>query len=253
MSAPAGFERLLLEHAVAVTRADLIAGFRAALLGADGTPRTLHEFAARQSGARALQGRGVAYAVALPHGATRVVVRHNRRGGLLAPLLGDRFIAPTRAPRELAASSALVARGVRTPEVLGYALYPPGAMIQRSDVCTREIPGARDLADVLTRGIADERRNALRLTAQLVASLSRARARHHDLNLKNILLDATTGYVLDVDRVVIDVPEQDAMTANLRRLSRSLRKWRDRFRANISEDDIAVLETTARQSLRSST
>jgi tRNA A-37 threonylcarbamoyl transferase component Bud32 len=250
---PAGFERLLLEHAVAVARSDLTTSFRAALLGADGTPRTLHEFAARQNGARPLHGRGVAYAVALPHGSMRVVIRHNRRGGLMAPLLGDRFVAPTRAPRELAASAELIRRGVRTPDVLGYALYPPGGMIQRSDVCTREIGGARDLADVLTRGIADERRNALGITARLVASLSRARARHHDLNAKNILLDGTTGYVLDVDRVALDVPEQEALTANLRRLSRSLRKWRDRFRANVSENDIAVLETTARQSLRSPT
>lgn len=247
---PAGFERLLLEHAVAVARTDLVPGFRAALLGADGVPRTLHEFAARQSGARALQGRGVAFAVALPLGAARVVIRHNRRGGLFAPLLGDRFLTPTRAPRELATSAELTRRGVRTPEVLGYALYPRGGLIQRSDVCTREVPGARDLAAILTRGVADERRAALRLTAQLVASLSHARARHEDLNAKNILLDATTGYVLDVDRVALDVPEQDALASNLRRLSRSLRKWRDRFRAAVSEDDIAVLETTARQALR---
>jgi 3-deoxy-D-manno-octulosonic acid kinase len=247
---PAGFERLLLEHAVAVTRTDLIASFRAALLGADGTPRTLHEFAARQSGARALQGRGVAYAVALPLGAARVVIRHNRRGGLLASVLGDRFIAPTRAPRELAASAELISRGVRTPDVLGYALYPPGGIVQRSDMCTREIPGARDLAEILTRGVADERRNALGIAAHLVAALSRARTRHHDLNAKNILLDSTTGYVLDVDRVALDVPEQEALTSNLRRLTRSLRKWRDHFRASVSEDDIAVLETTARQALR---
>lgn len=241
-----------MEHAVAVTRTDLAASIRAALLGADGTPRTLHEFAARHAGARKLQGRAAAYAVTLPQTTSRVVVRHNQRGGLLAPVLRDRFIAPTRAPYELMTSLELAKRGVRTPEVLAYVLYPPGRIIQRSDVCSREIPAARDLADVTMRGGADERRGALGAAARVVAALSKARARHHDLNAKNILLDGTTGYVLDVDRVTLDVPEDQALAANLRRLSRSLRKWRDRFGANVSEDDIAVFEASARQALASS-
>jgi hypothetical protein len=248
---PAGFERLLLEHAVAVTRNDMVASFRAALLGADGAPRTLYEFAARQGNARRLEGRGAAYALTLPNSATRVVIRHNRRGGLVAPLLGDRFLAPTRAPYELETAAELGRRGVQTPEVVGYVLYPPGGVVQRSDVCSREVAGARDLADVLTHGVADDRRNALRIAAEVVVSLSRARARHHDLNAKNILVADSSGFVLDVDRVALNVPEQAALAANLRRLSRSLRKWRDRFRANVSEDDIVVLETTARRSLAS--
>ncbi|MGH7677455.1 MAG: hypothetical protein ACRENU_03240, partial [Gemmatimonadaceae bacterium] len=63
---PSGFERLLLGHAVAVARADVAVSIRGSLLGADGTRSTLHEYAARQPGARQLHGRGAAYAVTLP-------------------------------------------------------------------------------------------------------------------------------------------------------------------------------------------
>ena len=135
---PGGYERQLHPHAVAVARSDIAAAIRQALIAPNGKHTTLHEFAAAQAGARALRGRATAYAVALA-GGLRVVVRHNRHGGLLASLTGDRFIAPTRAPQELAISLELVRRGVPTPAVVAYALYPPGALLQRSDVATEEI------------------------------------------------------------------------------------------------------------------
>src|SRR4051794_5825633 len=98
---PPGFERLLLGHAIAVARSDIAASIRRALIGPDGTKSTLHEYAARHPAARGFQGRGVAYAVPLPQSGVRVVVRHNRHGGFFAPLTGDRFLPPTRAPYEL--------------------------------------------------------------------------------------------------------------------------------------------------------
>lgn len=247
---PPGFERLLLGHAVAVARTDVAVGIRAALLGADGTRSTLHEYAARHPGARQLQGRGTAYAVTLPQSTVRVVVRHNRRGGLFGPILADRFLPPTRAPHELEVSLALSKLGVSTPDIVAYALYPPGGLVQRSDVCSREIPSSRDLAQVLTGEGAGERSAALQATAQLVAGLARVGARHHDLNAKNVLLTYETSYVLDVDRVTLGGRPDDTLAANLSRLTRSLRKWRDRFHARISERDISDLEANARRALQ---
>ena len=249
---PAGFERLLLGHAVAVARSDVAVSVRGSLLNADGTRSTLHQFAARQPNARQLQGREPAYAVTLPHGTFRVVVRHNRRGGLLAPLLGDRFMSHTRARRELELSLALAKLGVRTPEIVAYALYPPGGMIQRADVCSREIPSSRDLAQVITREGAAERTAALAAAARLVAELARVGARHHDLNAKNILLTHEMAYVLDVDRVTLGGTPGPTLEANLSRLTRSLRKWRDKHHARIAERDIAELEVSARQALAES-
>src|SRR5206468_7012947 len=125
-----------------------IPALRAALEGG-----TLYAYAAQHASARPLSGRGVAFAVPLPNG-ERVVVRHNRHGGLLAPLTGDRFVAPTRAPYELAVSLRLTKHGVPTPEIVAYAVYRAGPLpfLRRSDVASREVRDSSDLAAGLTHG-----------------------------------------------------------------------------------------------------
>jgi tRNA A-37 threonylcarbamoyl transferase component Bud32 len=246
---PAGYERLLLGHAIAVARSDLAASVRSALIGSDGGRRTLLEYARAQPEARRLPGRGgaPAFAVPLPLGGVRAVVRHNRHGGLFARVTRDLFFAPTRAPRELATAIALRALDVPTPEVLAYAAYPPGGLLQRSDVCTREIPAARDLGALILHERGDARFAGLAAAAALVATLARAGARHPDLNAKNILLTMDRAYVLDVDRVTLGEPTAAALDANLARLIRSLRKWREQFGAVITEPEIARLESDARR------
>ncbi len=249
---PSGFDRLLLGHAVAVARSDVAGDIRAALVSAGGTRSTLHEYASHQPEARALSGRQTAYSVLLPHSRMRVVVRHNHHGGMFASLTGDRFFAPTRAPRELEISLELERLGVPTTEVVAYVLYPPGGIFQRSDVATRELSGGRDLADILVNG-ADDRATALQATANLVASLSRVGARHHDLNAKNVLIAASRAYALDVDRVSLGESPQRALAGNVGRLTRSLRKWRDRFDANVSEEDITGLDSACRHAVEHGT
>lgn len=196
-----------------------------------------------------LQGRGATYAVSLPQSTSRVVVRHNRHGGLLGGLTGDLFLAPTRAPHELDMALALAQLGVPTPEVVAFVLYPPGGILQRSDVASREVTGGRDLADIMLRDGGPERAAAIAATALLVAAMARAGARHADLNAKNILVTYETAYVLDLDRVQLGASPADALDANLMRLGRSLRKWRDRFGARVSERDIAELEGNSRRAL----
>lgn len=249
MIVPAGFERLLLGHAVAVARSDVAPHIRNALVGADGTKMTLHDFASRQPGVRPLAGRGVSYAFQLKPSATRVVVRHNRHGGLFAPITGDRFFAPTRAPYELEVALALTRAGIPTPQVVAYVLYPPGGVFQRSDVCSVEIAQGQDLAEILRAGSDADRSLALALSATLVAQLSRAGARHHDLNAKNILLTKDRALVLDVDRVTLGGEAATVLEANLARLARSMRKWRDQFKARVSDADIAQLQSAARDAL----
>ena len=244
---PAGFERLLVGHAVAVARVDVIVDIRGALVAADGTRGTLYEYAARQPEARQMSGRGTAWSILLPRTGMRIVVRHNRHGGLFASLTGDRFFAPTRAPQELAISLALAQLAVPTPEVVAFALYPPGGIFQHADVATREIAGGRDLADIL-RG-EEGRAAALQATANLVARLSRAGVRHHDLNAKNVLIASDRAYILDVDRVELGEEPQRALDGNLARLTRSLRKWRDQFGASVTEDEIRGLEAASRHAV----
>jgi 3-deoxy-D-manno-octulosonic acid kinase len=177
-----------------------------------------------------------------------VVVRHSRHGGLLAPVTGDRFLSPTRAPHELRTALRLAAAGVPTPEVVAYATYPAGPLLRRSDVATREVEGGRDLAAwLIDRPAEGVKRELLRATAVLLARLADAGARHPDLNLKNVLLVPVgdgrfDAHVLDVDRIAFGrYRDPRAAEANLARLARSARKWRVRHGADISEGDLARL------------
>ena len=232
-AAPPGYVALARPGVRAVVRAACAATVRALL--AEGT---LYAYAERHPARRALMGRLPAYAVPLPGGLS-VVVRHSHHGGLLAPLTGDRFLAPTRAPRELRTALRLRAAGVPTPEVIAIAVYAAGPALRRADVVTREVEGARDLSVALRSAGAAERQAAAEATATLLRVLAAAGARHPDLNIKNVLVGPQSdglpiAYVLDVDRVRFEAPgSARAARANLRRLLRSLDRWRDRLGAGV--------------------
>jgi hypothetical protein len=239
---PAGYEQVVAGRCWAVTRADYRADAQAML--AEGT---LYEAAARDLAARPLTGRGIAYAIALPVSATRAVVRHNRHGGLLARLTGDLFLAPTRAPYELAVSLRLTALGVRTPDVLMYGVHRVMPFVRRSDVVTREISDGRDLATYMMPSVPGSERAAAWAAARaLVLSLNAAGARHHDLNVKNVLIAPSArgleAWLLDVDRVDFGQPDSAAVRGgNAARLLRSARKWRDVHGAVFDERELTAL------------
>jgi hypothetical protein len=237
---PAGFVRVTAGRCVAIVR-DAHAD-DARLMLADGT---LYEAAARDLAARPIQGRGVAYAITLPDTGTRVVVRHNRHGGLLAPLTRDLFLPPTRAPHELAVALRLGELGVPTPDLLMYGTSPAPFGFLRADVVTREIDGGRDLSTFMApQTSGDERAAAWAAARALVRTMNDAGVRHHDLNVKNVLIasggDGLTAYLLDVDRVTFGVPRSSEVTrGNAERLLRSARKWRAERGALFDERDLA--------------
>ena len=204
----------------------------------------LYEYAARQPDAVPLVGRAPVFAVNLPCNCGRAVVRHNMRGGWMAKISKDLFVLPTRGFRELVASLRLRASGVSTPEVLAYVSYPINVLLRRSDVATREIPNGHDLSVTLMKVTDhDHRILVLDAVAKLLRALTHAGAHHQDLNLKNVLLTAGEGpgldaHVLDVDRVRFSSPESPLVAkANLDRLIRSLRKWRDNEGLPYSAED----------------
>jgi len=250
---PKGYERIHLRGTTVVALPGLLEAIRPALEAG-----TLYDYASGHAERRSLAGRGIAYAVPLPNG-TRVVVRHNRHGGLFARLTGDRFLAPTRAPYELAVSHRLTMCGVLTPPIVAYALYPAGPLLRRSDVVSMEIPDATDLAAVLVHGTEPERREAIHKTAFLIASLGDCGARHRDLNIKNVLLarqlhepSSMAAYVLDVDRVTFGRPGSvEIIERNIARLQRSARKWRALHGARVEERELEWLAVTARRLMSS--
>ncbi len=213
---------------------------------------TLYSYAARQPDARQLAGRAPVYAVSLPGECGDVVVRHAMRGGVLARSGTDLFLPPTRGLRELINSLRLRLSGVPTPEVVAFVTYRAGPLLRRSDVATREIKEGHDLSVVLAEVASGEQRDAcLRAAGRLVVSLARAGAHHPDLNLRNILVtwdgaDGARAHVLDVDRIRFHVPDDPIVQqANLARLERSIRKWRDAGRIAVSDADMDVLRAAA--------
>jgi 3-deoxy-D-manno-octulosonic acid kinase len=140
-----------------------------------------------------------------------------------------------------------VAAGVRTPPVLMYGIEVVHGVLRRADVVTLEIVGGRDLASYLMPGeVPALRAEAWRATRALVRALNAAGARHHDLNVKNVLLTDGEGglvaWVLDVDRVKFGEPHAASVrVGNATRLLRSARKWRDERGAVLDETELAAL------------
>jgi hypothetical protein len=239
---PAGYVRVTAGRCAVVTRDELWDDANALL-----TEGSLYEAAARNLAARELSGRGVAYAIPLPVSGRRVVVRHNRHGGLLAPLTRDLFLPPTRAPWELDVSIRLASAAVRTPAVLMYGVERVFGVLRRADVMTAEVLDGRDLSTYMDPG-EDElaRARAWSAARAVVRALNAAGARHHDLNVKNILVApggaGLEAWVLDVDRIAFGRAKDPAIeAANVARLLRSARKWRDERGAVFDEREIAAL------------
>ena len=128
-----------------------------------------------------------------------------------------------------------------------YGVERVHAVFRRADVVTTEIVGGRDLSAYMrVEETVARRTEAWAAACGLVLALNAAGARHHDLNVKNILLapgaSGLEAWVLDVDRV--EFGEANAASiriGNAARLRRSARKWRDERGAVFDERDIAVL------------
>lgn len=236
---PAGYERIAAGQCSVTVRAANVADAQALLV--EGTP---YEAAVRDLAAVPLEGRGVAYAITLPASGHRVVVRRNRHGGWLAPVTGTLFLPPSRAPRELAVSLRLTKAGVRTPAIVMYAVERVHGVFCHADVLTSAIIDSRDLSTYMQPGVPVRDREAAWSAARaLLATLTAAGARHHDLNVKNILIAARgtdlAAWVLDVDRVVFGEPGAESVRqGNAKRLLRSAIKWRDERNAVFVESDL---------------
>jgi 3-deoxy-D-manno-octulosonic acid kinase len=212
--------------------------------------------AATRPEVEARRGRGRVLVVPAPVGEGRWVIRHYRRGGALASLLGDRYprIGTPRPVRELRVGRVAAALGVPTPEHIAAAVYPAGIWY-RGDLVTRWVPGSRDLARILfgrsdfgdpvaeapaeggargdTGPAASGAEPAMAAAGRLVRRLHDAGVDHPDLNLKNVLIAGPPGdpdaLVLDLDRARIRTRLTDARRRSmLARFWRSAGKWEAR-------------------------
>ncbi len=222
-------------------------GLLDALAAAIATHGTLYDWASLQPQPRALRGRAPVFVATLPGTAETVVVRHGWHGGLLAPVTGDRFRHPTRAPREFAHSLALRSAGIPTTTVLGFARYHAGFGTCRVDVVSRFVPDAFDLGMIAAALVPQiPLAAALEATLHLLQRLALAGVVHPDLNVKNVLLapesspspaGALRALVIDVDVVQWQPQAQPhaIMERNVTRLVRSIRKWRRQFGCDVTD------------------
>jgi 3-deoxy-D-manno-octulosonic acid kinase len=201
-------------------------------------------------------GRGPVHVVAAPlpgpDARAEWVVRHYQRGGLAAPLLGDRYLVAgvARPLAEIRASVEARRRGVRTPAVIAGVVYRGLARaFYRADLVTELVPGVRSLAEVLF-GEVDRREReiapaeALRQAGRLVRTLVDAGVQHADLSAGNVLVDAEAreAWVVDLDRCrFVDRRDSAPRATMLRRLERSLRKLGAVHDRTIHEDEWAAL------------
>jgi 3-deoxy-D-manno-octulosonic acid kinase len=179
----------------------------------------------RERGALRTQagGRGGVAIIATPAGAC--VLRHYRRGGLVAALMGDRYVwagaGRSRPFVEFRLLAEIARLGLPGPAVVAarYCQYGP---FYTADLLTRCIADARTLAECLAAGMLDGALAAE--VGTVVARFHRAGIWHADLNAHNVLIAASGLYLIDFDRGQRREPQVAWQQANLQRLRRSLRK-----------------------------
>jgi len=159
------------------------------------------------------------------NGGQRWVLRHYRRGGLVARLLGDAYFwtGPdrTRAFREWRLLRELRAAELPVPAPVA-ARYQRRGLFYRADLITEELPTRLTLARTLASAPLDAA--AWRAVGACIGRLHARGVHHADLNAHNLLFDdGGNVYVLDFDRGRIR-PRGRWEQAVLERLQRSLRK-----------------------------
>ena len=165
-------------------------------------------------------GRGAVWRVRGAFG--EGVLRHYRRGGLVAKLIRDRYPwrgeEATRSFREFRLLAELATRGLPVPRPLA-AGYRRAGLTYRADLLTQLVPQSRTFAE----SFADAWSWAS--VGRTLAWFHREGAWHADLNAHNVLIDAEASvWIIDFDRGRLRAPESAWQQANLLRLRRSLFK-----------------------------
>ncbi|HET6552119.1 MAG TPA: 3-deoxy-D-manno-octulosonic acid kinase [Dyella sp.] len=196
-------------------------------------------------------GRGGVAVIQTPAG--ECVLRHYRRGGMVATLMGDRYLwkgaEHTRSFVEFRLLAHIGALGLPGPEPVA-CRYRREGLFYTADLITRRIPDALTLAECLADGLLDG--EMAELVGALVARFHRAGIWHADLNAHNVLVAAEALYLIDFDRGRQREPSEAWQRSNLQRLRRSLVKLgaasqgEDAFEENVWKPLIYRYERTLR-------
>lgn len=178
----------------------------------------------RARGVLGAGGRGQALWVDLPFGPC--VLRHYRRGGLMARMNNDSYLwlgaKRTRAFREFRLLTELHDAGLPVAAPVA-ARYQRDGMRYRADLITRRVIDSMTLAQYQAAQMLESEIG--QRIGRCIATFHARGIWHADLNAHNILLDAVGQPILiDFDRGRRRRPDYHWQQANLYRLRRSLLK-----------------------------
>lgn len=181
---------------------------------------------ARHPGA---EGRAHTATLEAPGLPERWVARRLVHGGMLGPLLGDRFLGLGRPLNELQVTRALRSAGAPVPEPVGMVSERHGPF-RRLAVLTVFEEGTEDALSFLRSGPEPARMlRAAAATGRAVRRFHDAGGRHADLHVKNLLV-RERGEALEVCVIDLDKARQtlgltpDERMSQVMRLFRSLLK-----------------------------
>ena len=175
------------------------------------------------------QGRGTTHFVEIA--GKDCVLRHYRRGGMVAKLMGDRYwrgtLPESRAWREWHLLADLSEQGLPVPLPVAARVLTSGPFYQ-ADIIMQRLSGTHSLSQALEAGRLSEAQ--WQAIGQCIRRFHKAGVYHADLNAHNILLadgskktdDAV--WLIDFDKGEIRSAARDWQMANLSRLRRSLEK-----------------------------
>jgi tRNA A-37 threonylcarbamoyl transferase component Bud32 len=171
-------------------------------------------------------GRGEA--VFYQHNNLQLVLKHYHRGGMVAAIMGDRYLGyvpeKTRSFREWCLLKTLQRFELPAPVPVLASFSKAGPFSYRADLITVAIQNSMPLADFLfTQTLPDERWQQL---GQVLARFHEKSVYHADLNARNILLDANQFYLIDFDKGRVRLLSEGWKQLNLVRLQRSLNKFK---------------------------
>lgn len=175
---------------------------------------------------RAGNGRGEAWFIHGEH--DDYVLRHYRRGGLMARVTTDRYVwtglHKTRAWREFQLLVTLQELGLPAPVPMAARVCRHGGFYT-ADLMTRRIPDSQSLSTILGQQVLEH--GQWQDIGRCIRRFHNHDICHADLNAHNILLDGERRvYLIDFDKSDVD-QDSSWQPRTLQRLQRSLLKLRE--------------------------
>lgn len=171
-------------------------------------------------------GRGTTWFFA--HNDKEYVLRHYLRGGFVSKWLKDQFFhsraEQSRAWKEFNLLLQLRQLDLPAPRPCA-ALTIKSGFVFRSYLITERISKAKDLHQVLTKGDIDD--DMWRSIGAMIRAFHQQGVYHHDLNIRNIMIDGETKpWLIDFDKCGFRTGG-DWQQENINRLLRSFKKEKD--------------------------